>query len=139
MQDTDHHPLPDAKQYCPTLALRKANEEGALLVDVRERDEIEARALDVAGVINIPMSEFERRHAELPRDRLLVLVCAVGERSLKATYLLMYRGYTQVANLEGGLAQWVRKGFPVKGDSTAVAAGGCACAKAIPAAGSGCC
>ena len=137
MQDTDHHPLPDAKQYCPTLALRKANEEGALLVDVRERDEIEALALDVAGVINIPMSEFERRHAELPRDRLLVLVCAVGERSLKATYLLMYRGYTQVANLEGGLAQWVRKGFPVKGDPALIAPGGCACSNAAPKVGCG--
>ena len=139
MNDTDHRPLPQAKQYCPTLALRKANEEGALLVDVRERDEVATLAFDVAGVINIPMSEFERRHAELPHDRLLVLVCATGERSLKAAYFLMYRGYTQVANLEGGLAQWVRKGFPVKGDSTAIASGGCACTQTMPAAGGGCC
>lgn len=126
---TDHRPLPDAKQYCPTLTRRKINEEGALLVDVRERDETEMLALDIAGIICIPISEFERRHEELPRDRLLILVSAAGDRSLKATYFLMYRGYTQVANLDGGIAKWARKGFPVKGDS----------ALAAPTASGGCC
>ena len=37
------------------------------------------------------------------------------ERSLKATYFLMYQGFTQVAHMQGGLEKWARKGFPIRG------------------------
>ena len=67
------------------------------------------------GVLLMPMSELEQRFAELPRDRDLVLVCQVDERSLKATYFLTYHGYTRVANMEGGVFKWAVKGFPIKG------------------------
>ena len=60
--------LAEPAQYCPTITLRKTTEEGALLVAVRERDEVAARAFDVPGVVHIPLSEFERRFAELPRE-----------------------------------------------------------------------
>jgi hypothetical protein len=91
------------------------------------------------------MSELEQRFAELPRDRDLIMVCQVGERSLKATYFLMYQGYTRVANMEGGIAKWVRKGFPVKGDASQAVApvtGGSCCggaAAAAPATTAACC
>jgi len=126
--------LNEAKEVCPTTTLRMSRE-GALLVDVRERDEIDNLAFDVPDLLVMPMSEFERRCAELPRDRDLVMVCRVGERSLKATYFLMYLGYTRVANMEGGITKWARKGFPIKGNvSTAIAsaATGC-CGGATPA------
>jgi rhodanese-related sulfurtransferase len=45
----------------------------------------------------------------------VVLVCYSGDRSLKATYYLQYRGYTQVSNMAGGIAKWAKKGFPIKG------------------------
>ena len=93
--------LPPAREVCPTTT-RRLIAEGALLVDVRERAEVAQAAFDVPGVLLLPLSEFEQRFAELPRDRELVLVCQVGERSLKATYFLMYQGYTRVANMEGG-------------------------------------
>lgn len=39
----------------------------------------------------------------------------------------MYQGYTQVANMEGGIMKWARKGFPIKGHApvAAPATGGC--------------
>jgi len=142
--------LAEAREVCPTTTLRLSRE-GALLVDVRERDEIDRLAFDVPDVVVVPMSEFEQRCGELPRDRDLVMVCQVGERSLKATYYLMYRGHTRVANMEGGIAKWARKGFPVKGDVSAAMASretGC-CGGAAPitaadrpsaqAPGKGCC
>jgi rhodanese-related sulfurtransferase len=110
--------LDEAKQVCPTTTLRMSRE-GALLVDVRERNEVDGLAFDVPDLVVMPMSEFEQRCAELPRDRDLVMVCRVGERSLKATYYLMCRGYTRVANMEGGIAKWTRKGFPVRGNLSA--------------------
>jgi len=129
--------LPQAREVCPTTT-RRLIAEGALLVDVRERAEVESLAFDVPAIVGIPMSEFERRFAELPRDRELVLVCRVGERSLKATYFLMYQGYTRVANMKGGIAKWARKGFPVKGgpDMATAPAGGCC---GTDAAASACC
>lgn len=123
--------LPPAREVCPTTTRRLIGE-GALLVDVRELSEVATLAFDVPGVLLMPMSELEQRFAELPRDRQLVLVCAVGERSLKATYFLMHRGYTQVANMEGGIMKWARKGFPIKGSVPAegLAGGSCCCSPA---------
>jgi rhodanese-related sulfurtransferase len=122
--------LPPAREVCPTTTRRLIGE-GALLVDVRELGEVAALAFDMPGVLLMPMSELEQRFAELPRDRQLVIVCAVGERSLKATYFLMYQGYTQVANMEGGIMKWARKGFPIKGLVPAdEPAGGCCCSTA---------
>jgi rhodanese-related sulfurtransferase len=131
--------LPEPQQYCPTLTLRKATEEGALLVDVRERDEVAALAFDVPDIVHIPLSEFERRFAELPRERELILVCAGGQRSLKAAYYLIYQGYTRVANLQDGMTRWLSKGMPVKGraDRQAPGANGC-CAPAL-STGTSCC
>lgn len=145
-----YRPLGDAEQICPTTTRRRLAE-GAVLVDVREAAEIERLAFDVENVITLPMSELETRYGELPRDRDLVLVCAVGVRSLKATYFLMYHGFTRVANMDGGIAKWAAKGFPVKGDIPAQEAGDAGpccggdkkagdekCCEPSPAAG-GCC
>jgi len=136
----DRVDLPQAREVCPTTT-RRLISEGALLVDVREFTEVAQVAFDVPGVLLMPMSELEQRFAELPRDRDLVLVCQVGERSLKATYFLMYHGYTRVANMEGGIFKWARKGFPIKGaqPAPAAAAGGCCGAPAAAAAPAACC
>ena len=155
--------LAEAKEVCPTTTRRLLGE-GALLVDVREANEVAALAFDVDAVVNLPQSQFEQRWAELPRDRELVLVCETGPRSLKATYFLQYQGYEHVANMGGGLVKWMTKGFPVKGrrfepgahaavasgccgsapatsccePTTAGFAGGC-CDTAAPASANACC
>ena len=110
--------LQEAREVCPT-STRRLITAGALLVDVREPEELTSCAFDVPAVVNIPLSELEQRWSEVPKDREVVLVCHVGERSLKATYFLQYYGYTNVSNMAGGLAQWVRKGFPVTGQLAA--------------------
>lgn len=143
MSDT-YKELPEVPQFCPTLTRRKLEEENALLVDVREPDEVAAFAFDVPGQMQIPLSALPQRLHELPRDRLLILACAGGQRSLKAAYFLSYHGFSQVANLDGGLEKWARKGFPVRGQATAsCCAGGECCAPstqdASAAASGGCC
>ena len=106
--------MPTAREVCPTTT-RRLLVEGALLVDVRELSEVAHTAFDIPGVMLMPLSELQQRYEELPRDRQLVLACSSGPRSLKATYFLMYHGYDQVANMEGGLAKWARRGFPIRG------------------------
>jgi len=134
--------LPEARQICPTTTKRLASE-GALLVDVREKSELERLAFDVPNLTHIPLRELEARFDELPRDRELVMVCQGGGRSLKATYFLMYQGFEKVANMEGGIAKWASKGFPVKGSvsslqATEQSAGGC-CGGSDSAAATSCC
>jgi rhodanese-related sulfurtransferase len=137
--------LPPTREVCPTTS-RKLVAEGALLVDIRECNEVERLAFDVPGIVLMPMSQFERRFSELPRDRQLVLACHVGERSMMVTHFLMHQGYTQVASMKGGIAKWVHKGFPVSGPAAPTArpeTHGCGCsgrsASSGTAGGSSCC
>jgi rhodanese-related sulfurtransferase len=129
--------LPAAREVCPTTT-RRLLAEGALLVDVRERSEIERLAFDVPETVVMPLSELEQRFVDLPRDRQLVMVCQTGARSLKATYFLMYQGYEQVANMEGGIFKWASKGLPIAGaPGTTVSAASSCCGGAATA--SACC
>ena len=112
--------LDEAKEVCPTTT-QSLLKQGYTLVDVRERDEIAQLAFDVPLLIIMPLSELEQRYAELPKDRPLILACRQGVRSLKATYFLMNKGYTNVTNMKFGMERWVAKGFPIQGDPGALA------------------
>ena len=83
-----------------------------LIVDVREVNEFASER--IAGSVLIPLSQFPDRHAELPKDRPLVMQCHSGSRSSSATMFLLQRGWTDVRNLEGGIAAWMRDGLPVR-------------------------
>ena len=71
------------------------------LVDVREPDEVAAGMLP--GAVNIPMSGFVDRIAELDPDRPVVLVCRSGQRSGRVAEYLAGNGFTEVVNLTGGM------------------------------------
>jgi rhodanese-related sulfurtransferase len=75
-----------------------------LVLDVRESWEREAASLP--GTVDIPMMEVPQRLAELPRDRDIVVMCHGGVRSLKVAHYLAQNGFTQVANLTGGIHAW---------------------------------
>ncbi|MFN4153843.1 MAG: rhodanese-like domain-containing protein [Paracoccaceae bacterium] len=133
--------LTEAHEVCPTTSQRLLKE-GALLVDVREPSEVAQLGFAGCEVVNIPLSQFEERWQEVPRNRDVILACAVGERSLKATYFLMYKGFDRVSNMLPGIARWVARGFPITGSAEAVAASeaasSCCSASPEPAAASCC-
>lgn len=105
-------------EICPTTTFNKLKE-GILLVDVREKDEVEKLSFDVPNIINIPMSELETRYNEIPKNKDIVMVCTVGERSLLATGFLIKNGYdvNKVTNMKLGLVRWIERGFSTKGDT----------------------
>ena len=94
-------------------AARRQSDDGlALLVDVREMDEyLELRA---DGSTLMALSEFGWRFEELPRDRTLLLLCHSGGRSSRATAFLRQQGFSDVANVEGGMIAWKRAGLPMR-------------------------
>jgi len=108
-------------EICPTTTQAWVKR-GALLVDVRENDEVEQLAYDVSNIVHIPLSEFEIRYKELPFDREMVIVCRGGGRSLRAAGFLINNGYDplKVVNMQHGIIRWVQKGFPTTGDTSTV-------------------
>ena len=85
--------------------------DGPLLVDVRE--EWEFAQGRVPGARLVPMMTVPGVAGELPTDRPVYLVCAVGARSGQAAEYLSRLGVDAV-NIEGGTAEWVRAGYPVE-------------------------
>lgn len=79
-----------------------------LLLDVRE--EWEHTTYNIGGV-NIPLGELMARKDEVARDETLVVYCEKGIRSAIAIQRLETLGYTNLLNLEGGMAAW-KKDLP---------------------------
>ena len=93
---------------------RRAHESGeALLIDIREPRE---HALGVAaGAVLLPMSQLTQRVGEIPRqpDRPVLLICNTQNRSAATLRALRQHGYAHVRYVHGGMAEWVRRGWPV--------------------------
>ncbi len=95
-------------------AARDALERGeALLIDIREPDE-HARGV-AAGARLLPMSQLRQRLAEIPVDasRPVLLICNTQNRSATTLRALRPHGYAHVRFVNGGMAEWVRRGWPV--------------------------
>jgi len=85
------------------------------IIDVRQRDEFEGRLGHIAGAKLIPLGDLTRRVGELTRDRPIVAVCRSGARSAQAAVILQRAGFTDVANLAGGMLRWRADGHAVEG------------------------
>ncbi len=95
--------------------------EGAVLVDLRERAELQADGM-IPGAIHAPrgMLEFYAdpsspyHRAEFDPTRRTILYCASGGRSALGAVALSTLGYTDVAHLDGGMKGWRSDGRPVQ-------------------------
>ena len=85
----------------------------ATVLDVRPEDEFAHGHLPHA--LNIPLSELERRLAELPADQEIIAYCRGPwcVLSFEAVALLRQRGY-RVRRLEDGFPEWKVAGLPVE-------------------------
>ena len=82
------------------------------LLDVRTLDEY--RQAHLKGAVLIPVNEFERRLGEVPRNRPIIVYCAVGSRSGMVAGLLSGKGYGEVYNMSDGIVGWYRHGYPIE-------------------------
>ncbi|MCH8984520.1 MAG: rhodanese-like domain-containing protein [Acidobacteria bacterium] len=96
-------------------------ERGALVVDIREEDElrrdgrIPGAVISPRGMLEFwvdPTSPYHRE--EFQPDRRIVLYCASGGRSALAADTMQRMGYSQVAHMDGGLKAWKEQGRPVE-------------------------
>lgn len=82
---------------------------GALIVDVREADEFEAG--HVENAISIPLSELGARYQEIPKDEQVLIICKSGGRSGQACEALGQAQYN-VTNISGGSLDWYGEKLP---------------------------
>jgi len=82
------------------------------LLDVRTPQENSQARLP--GTVLIPINEIERRIKEVPRNKTILVYCAVGARSKPAAEFLSKNGYKDVYNMTDGLVGWYRNGFPLQ-------------------------
>ncbi len=106
--------LAELKSVIPEVEPQEAQAllaQGALLVDVREADEIANGS--PAGSLQMGRGYLELRIEDRVPDKghTLVMMCAGGVRSLFAAEALKQLGYTDVRSLAGGFNRWKNQGL----------------------------
>ena len=81
----------------------------AFVLDVRGASEHATASLE--GATNIAYTRVLPRLADLPRDRPILVHCALGGRSAAATALLERHGF-DATNIAGGFEGWRKAGLP---------------------------
>lgn len=82
-----------------------------LIVDVRTPKEL--REGKIANSQLLPFFGLLRGQHNLPRDKPILLVCAVGGRSFAAGQVLVKQGYKEIYNLGGGISAWKKANLPL--------------------------
>ncbi len=84
--------------------MQKAVNDGGLLLDVRTSGEFNGGHIE--GALNIPVGDLQSRLGELgSKDRAIVVYCASGGRSARASKMLRAKGFNEVHDL-GSIRNW---------------------------------
>lgn len=98
------------REVGPAEAARLVEQEGAVLIDVREKPEW-ARG-HIPGARHLPLGQLQARLGELDdlRGKPVVVQCQSGTRSAMAARVLKGAGFEHVYNLGGGIMAWTMAG-----------------------------
>lgn len=86
----------------------------SVLIDIRESGEQDGGVAPRARLL--PMSQLRQRLAEIPVDpaQPVLLICNTQNRSSRTLKALReLGGYGNVRFVEGGMSEWVRRGWPL--------------------------
>jgi rhodanese-related sulfurtransferase len=101
-----------ARNVKPQEAFNLVNQRSDLyLLDVRTLGEYQKTRLEGARLI--PIDQFAKRLSEVPKNRPILVYCAVGSRSAQVVNYLARKGYPEIYNLYGGIYAWAQKGYPI--------------------------
>ncbi len=124
----------DVENISPNEAFRLIQEEDAIYLDVRTKEEF--AEIHAKGSVNIPLfndvdgtrilnTNFVNEvEDQFDPDDNIILGCRTGGRSTRATEMLLHSGFSNVSNLLGGLLGsdenpgWEKSDLPVEGNPT---------------------
>lgn len=94
------------KSISPLLAVAKMNDGEAVIIDVREPNEITQGHIENA--INMPLSKLPEHLTKLEpyKKKPVLIACQTGARSASAGKILTKAGFEQVFVITGGMQSW---------------------------------
>ncbi|MEM7401632.1 MAG: rhodanese-like domain-containing protein [Pseudomonadota bacterium] len=101
------------KEVLPAEAVMLINKQDALVLDVREANELgQGTIIDSK---HIALDALSDKISSLPsdKDKAIVVFCKMGNRSAQAAKLLLKNSYTNVFSLKGGFTAWINDQLPI--------------------------
>jgi rhodanese-related sulfurtransferase len=98
----------------PEIGVQEAAREcnSIFFLDAREPREFEVSHIN--GALSVGYDHFEvQKLPFLDKNQRIVVYCSVGYRSEKVAEKLRAAGFQNVANLYGGIFEWVNQGFKI--------------------------
>ncbi|KJS14659.1 MAG: pyridine nucleotide-disulfide oxidoreductase [Peptococcaceae bacterium BRH_c4b] len=94
-----------------TISVQEAKEkldrgDDFLIVDVRTPQQFAPKHIDDPRVMQVTLSDIRDRIEEVPKDKEIVALCAMGIRSYEAQRIFEGAGFKDVKYIEGGLQAW---------------------------------
>ena len=83
-----------------------------LLIDVRGQDELSEGYIE--GSTLMPLWAIIKGTQRPPQNKPILLICAVGGRSLALGKLMSKNGWNEVYSLKGGISAWKKAKLPLK-------------------------
>jgi rhodanese-related sulfurtransferase len=90
----------------------KLSQNGGFILDVSTQQEWDEYHAPNATLI--PLEQLQARINEVPKDREILVVCRLGDRSQQGRDILLTAGYN-ATSMTGGLQEWYTKGYPIEG------------------------
>jgi glyoxylase-like metal-dependent hydrolase (beta-lactamase superfamily II)/rhodanese-related sulfurtransferase len=111
LDDVAGYVLGDGPESSPSVAvdeLERLLEEGATVVDVREKDERDEGY--IPGSRHVPYRLMRLCCPDLPEDRPIVTICGSGARAAIGASILRAKGYDARPVVGGGMHDWLARG-----------------------------
>ena len=101
------------KSVTPAEAVRFINKEDALVLDIRESNELSQGS--IRGAKHLALSVLKQRLEELQEyiEKPIIMYCKTGNRSTQACEILKKNNFSNVMSLKGGLEAWKMDNLPV--------------------------
>ncbi len=105
--------MPEFTEISPETVHRWIGDGDAVLVDVREAEELAQARLEEA--VHVPMSAFDPELIPVDTEKKVVFICAQGARSEQVGQYVVAQGILKEAyNMAGGLMAWAEAGLPLE-------------------------
>ncbi len=117
--------MAEVEGVAPQEAQQRLDQDpGALVVDVRDAEDIPSTGLAARG-LNVSLGMLPvKADQELPeewrdsrlqdRSRQIIVTCQTGQNAARGGKLLKEMGFTNVSYMEGGMEAWKAAGLPTE-------------------------
>jgi glyoxylase-like metal-dependent hydrolase (beta-lactamase superfamily II)/rhodanese-related sulfurtransferase len=86
------------------------NTNNPIVIDVRKKSEFDSE--HVVNALNVPLNEINDHLSMFPKDKMFILHCGGGYRSMIAASILKSRGWDDFVDVEGGFVEIAKTNTP---------------------------